>query len=188
MNPQVVTHDAKKEEENMATTIPELNKIAIRIPPFWPEKPTLWFCQIESQFELNKIVQDTTKYWYLVSQLDMKFAQEVEDIITQPPQDNKYNTIKNELVKRISTSKHQNVQKLLEQQEIGDRTPTQHLRYLRSLAGNTVTDEFLKVVWLNCLPTDMQNILLAQEDSNLNKIAQIADKLKENTFKTKYKQ
>ena len=66
----------------------------------------VWFCQPESQFELNKIVEDATKYW---QQLDVKFAQ-VEDIITHALQADKYDTIKNELVQRISHTINQQTQ------------------------------------------------------------------------------
>ena len=42
---------------------------------------TLWFCQLESKFEPNKIIRDTTKYCYVVPQLDIKFAQGLENIV-----------------------------------------------------------------------------------------------------------
>lgn len=51
----------------------ELNRIGIRVPPFWPEKPKLWFCQLECQFNLNGITRDSTKFWYVVSQLDNRY-------------------------------------------------------------------------------------------------------------------
>lgn len=157
----------------------EINRVAIRIPSFWIEKPGLWFCQLEGQFGLNGITQDTTKFWYVVSQLDNKYAQEVEDIITSPPANNKYETIKRELINRLSTSQQLRLKQLLEHEEIGDRTPSQFLRHLRNLAGNTVQDEFLRTLWLNRLPNTMQAILATQADLSLTKIADIADKIKE---------
>ena len=157
MNPQVATLDVKRKKKIWQHQYRSSTKSQYGSIHFGQRnKPTPWFCQLESQFELNKIVQDTTKYWYVVSQL-VKFAQEVEYIITQPPQTDKYNTIKNELIKRVSTPRHtKKNQKLLVKQEIEDRTPTQHLRHLSGRVG----DEFLKVVWLNSLLVDMENILL----------------------------
>lgn len=34
----------------------------LRIPPFWPEDPDLWFAQLERQFTLCNITSDSVKY------------------------------------------------------------------------------------------------------------------------------
>ncbi|CAK9821235.1 hypothetical protein ANTRET_LOCUS1 [Anthophora retusa] len=55
----------------------EVGRVAIRVPQFWPDKPALWFCQVEGQFALNGITQDSTKFFYVMSQLDNRYAQEL---------------------------------------------------------------------------------------------------------------
>ncbi|XP_076236120.1 uncharacterized protein LOC143180342 [Calliopsis andreniformis] len=124
-------------EVNVTTAAP------IKIPVFWPQKVALWFRQLEAQFVIGSITRDETKFGYVVAQLDGKYAEEVEDIICNPPETNKYEAIKKELIKRLSDSDTLRVRKLLETEEIGDRTPTQYWRRLRELAGATVSDEFL---------------------------------------------
>lgn len=157
----------------------EINRVAIRIPPFWPDKPELWFSQLEGQFYLNAITVDATKFWYVVGQLESRYAAHVEDVILRPPPADKYDTIKMELIKRLSTSQQQRIRQLLEHEEIGDRSPSQFLRHLRTLAGTTVQDEFLKTLWLNRLPSTMQAILVAQSGLTLEKLAGIADAIKD---------
>ena len=61
-----------------------INRVDIRVPPFWPEKPAVWFAQLEGQFALSNITQDSTKFYYVISQLENKYAAEVEDVITTP--------------------------------------------------------------------------------------------------------
>jgi len=39
-----------------------VNRVAIKIPPFWADEPELWFAQLEGQFALGGITQDATKY------------------------------------------------------------------------------------------------------------------------------
>ncbi|XP_011150907.1 uncharacterized protein LOC105190096 [Harpegnathos saltator] len=39
-----------------------IDKVALRAPPFWPNEPDLWFAQLESQFTLSGVTQDSTKY------------------------------------------------------------------------------------------------------------------------------
>jgi hypothetical protein len=44
--------------------------VGVRVPPFWPEKPAVWFAQLEGQFALSGITQDEIKLYYVISHLD----------------------------------------------------------------------------------------------------------------------
>ena len=79
---------------------PGVYRVAAKLPPFWPDSPTVWFAQVEAQFATAHIVNDQTKYDYVVGQLDSKYASVVRDILTHPPPENKYNHLKNELIRR----------------------------------------------------------------------------------------
>jgi hypothetical protein len=61
-----------------------INRVGIRVPPFWPEKPAVGFAQLEGQFALSNITLDATKFYYVISQLDNKYAAEV-GCHKQPP-------------------------------------------------------------------------------------------------------
>ncbi|XP_046407467.1 zinc finger protein 62 homolog [Ischnura elegans] len=52
------------------------DRIAVRAPPFWPEEPSLWFSQLEGQFYLAGVEEDDTTFWFVLSQLDQRYAQE----------------------------------------------------------------------------------------------------------------
>ena len=109
---------------------PELCRVTVRLPPFWPDRPAIWFAQAESQFELAAITRQRTKFNYVVSQLNQQQASEVEDIITAPPEQEPYDKLKAELIRRLSTSREQCVRQLLSHEEMGDRKPSQFLRHL----------------------------------------------------------
>lgn len=157
----------------------EVLRVGVRIPPFWPEEPALWFAQVESQFVLSKITSDETKFYYLVSQLDHRYAAEVKDVITKPPLTDKYTKLKSELIKRLSASQEKRVKQLLMHEELGDRKPSQFLRHLQSLAGPSVPEEFLSTIWSSRLPTNIQTVIASQVDLNLDKLADLADKVHE---------
>lgn len=155
-----------------------VSRVAIKLPPFWSEKPALWFAQIEAQFDLCSITADVTKFNYVVAQLDSRLAAEVEDVIINPPASNRYERIKSELIRRVSISQEQRIRQLLSEEELGDRKPSKFLRHLRSLAGNTLTDEnILRQLWLQRLPVNIQAILSVQVDVTLDKVADLADKI-----------
>lgn len=154
---------------------PAVARVAVRIPPFWEKNPTAWFRQLESQFVLAGINQDSTKYHYVCANLENKYADAVVDIITNPPPTGMYDAIKSELIRRLSDSKEQNLRRLLEHEELGDRKPTAFLRHLQRLAGDTVTDEFLRTLWASRLPAGIQTILLSRQKDSLTELATLAD-------------
>lgn len=163
----------------MPVTTPEVLRVGVRVPPFWPEEPALWFAQVESQFFLSKITTDETKFCYLVAQLDHQYAAEVKDIITNPPPTDKYLKLKTELIKRLSASQEKRVKQLLMHEELGDRRPSQFLRHLQSLAGPSVPEEFLVTIWSGRLPANIQTVIASQVDLPLEKLADLADKVHE---------
>jgi hypothetical protein len=104
----------------------------------------------EAQFTLISTTNEKTKYCYVISQLDHRYAKEVEDIITSPP--DPYSTLWTVLVRRLSPSREQRIRRLL-MLEMGERKPSQLLRHLRSLAPD-VPYHFLRSIWSGrLLPT-----------------------------------
>lgn len=167
---------APTSEENRA-----ICRVSAKLPPFWAEKPALWFAQIESQFLLAGISKDSTKYHHVVANLDARFASEVEDIITSPPDIDAYKYLKEELIRRLSGPQEQRIRRLLDQEELGDRKPSHFLRHLKSLAAGAVelTDPLLRSLWLQRLPPHVQAILQVQGSLPLEKMADVADRILE---------
>jgi hypothetical protein len=60
----------------------EVSRVAVRLPPFWAERPAVCFAQAEAQFSLAGISSEKTKFFHVISQLDHRYAAEVEDLIT----------------------------------------------------------------------------------------------------------
>ena len=106
--------------------------VSIRVSAFWADKISLWFKQLEAQFMIAGITREATKFGYVVAHLEPKYVMEVEDIIDSPPENGQYEALEAALIKRLSDSSSMRVRKLLEGEEIGDRTPSQFLRHLDS--------------------------------------------------------
>lgn len=166
-------------EQRVSTISSDICRVGVRAAPFWPDKPAIWFAQLEGQFVLSNITADTTKFYYVISQLDNQYAAEVEDIIISPPTANKYEKLKSELIKRLSASKEKKVKQLLMHEELGDRKPSQFLRHLQNLAGPGVPEDFVRTIWTSRLPHNMQQIIATQATSPIETLADLADRIQD---------
>ncbi|XP_054721212.1 uncharacterized protein LOC129230994 [Uloborus diversus] len=167
------------EQQTAATpTLVQVNRVGLKLPPFWDKHPILWFKNIEAQFIVSGITQDETKYYNVIAALTSDILNYVSDIVITPPENNKYETLKSRLISDFSDSEQKRIKAVLSELILGDDKPSHLLRKMKQLAGQTLGDEFLKTLWLQRLPSQVQAILSVSEDS-LDKLALMADKIHE---------
>ena len=147
----------------------------MRLPHLWPDRPAVWLAQAEVLFLLASITCQRTKFNYVVSQLNQQQAAEVEDFITSPPEQEPFDRLKAELLRRLSTSRERGVRQLLSH-EIGDRNPSQFLRHLNSLAPD-VPDDILRTIWASRLPPHVQANLAGQTKVRLDSASHLSDRI-----------
>ncbi|CAH2108907.1 unnamed protein product [Euphydryas editha] len=152
-------------------------RVGIKTPAFNADDPQLWFAQLEGQFILSNITADSTKFYYVLSQLEPQHSAQVRDLIVNPPSTGKYEKLKAELIKRLSDSQERKIKQLLLHEELGDRKPTQFLRHLQQLAGPTVPEDFIRSIWCNRLPANLQTIVAMQTSSTLEEVAELVDRI-----------
>ncbi|CAH2090992.1 unnamed protein product [Euphydryas editha] len=160
----------------------DTNKINFKVPQFAPEDPELWFALIESQFESYSVTDDLIKFATVINNLDIAHAKSVKDIIMNPPVTNRYDKIKNEILRRLSASRELKVKQLLSQEKLGDRKPSQFLRHLQDLAGTSATEDLITQIWSNQLPINLQTVLISQPSHSLEQLADLADRVHELTI------
>ncbi|XP_011171157.1 uncharacterized protein LOC105203924 [Solenopsis invicta] len=171
--------EAHGSDTNATEERPHIHRVALKIPPFWADEPELWFAQLEGQFMLGGITQDSTKYAYVLSHIETKHAKEIKDLITKPPAENKYENLKKALIQRLSISQEQQIRQLLEHEEVGDRRPSQFLRHLQALANSAIPDQLLRTLWMGRLPSQLQAILATRTADDLEAVTEQADRIHE---------
>ncbi|GFT06354.1 uncharacterized protein TNCV_1145451 [Trichonephila clavipes] len=132
--------------------------------------------QCDSAFVLSQITQDETKFAALVSMLNSETLSHVSDISLSPPAANKYKTLSGRLISEFADSEHQKINKLLTELQLGDDKPSHLLRKMKELSGGQLLDEFLKNLWSQRLPSQIQAVL-SVSSKNFDKLAEIADKV-----------
>ena len=160
-----------------------ISAVHLKLPPFWPADPQIWFAQVEAQFTTRGITAQKTKFEYIVASLAPEFATEVRDLILKPPADHPYDTLKDQLTKRTAASEHRRLQQLFHAEELGDRKPSQLLRRMQQLLGdkvNTTDGAFIHELFLQRLPSNVRIVLTSTPDADiLEDLAQLADKIME---------
>ena len=162
---------------------PSIGAINVKIPPFWPADPQIWFAQVEAQFNTRGITSQKTKFDHVVASLAPEFAQEVRDLILSPPVSTPFDTLKQQLIERTAASEQRRLQQLFHAEELGDRKPSQLLRRMQQLMGDTPTatdNTFLRELFLQRLPPNVRMVLASTDTGkNLVDLAQLADKIME---------
>ncbi|GBO26452.1 Transposon Ty3-I Gag-Pol polyprotein, partial [Araneus ventricosus] len=160
----------------------ELHKVSVKIPPFWIDKPEIWFYQVEAQFKISGITAEETKFNYLISQLDPKFVENVWDIIRSDSQ-TKYTDSKTRLLNLFKESENARIQRLITDIDLGDLKPSQLLQKLRSVATSDVSENLIKTLWLGKLPDSIKIILIVSKEDT-DSLAIMADKICDMSPKT----
>lgn len=161
-----------------AVVQPYMGRVAVRAPPFWKDNPALWFRQLESQFYMNGITVSETKYHIAVAALDTAVINQVSDIVMNPPAVGMYETLKLRLQERFAESEERRFKKLIGSIELGDKKPSYLWREMRDLAGTRLDEGFLRSLWLQRLPAQIQAILSTNED-DITRVLPIADRIHE---------
>lgn len=174
------TADEFSDAQGITTAKSDVASISLpaRLPPFWRQNPRLWFAQFEAAVAASKIGEEQ-KFNLVVPLLGNSDLEQIGDIILHPPSTGKYSALKDRLISTYQESDHRQLQKLLSGLELGDHKPSQLLRKMRDLSGKLLSDEALKVMWLNQLPAQVRAVLSVNTESSLEVLAAMADKMME---------
>ncbi|CAE1282836.1 unnamed protein product [Acanthosepion pharaonis] len=158
-----------------------LATLSLNIPAFNTTNTKSWFVQIQALFDAKRITSQRTRYCYLVEKLPADIVEEVMDLLENVPDDNPYDRLKEAILKRTGASNEAMLRNLFTQVELGDRTPSQLLRHMRTLLGdNKMSENIMRSLWLDKLPTTTTQILAPMtEETQTEKLADIADRIHE---------
>ncbi|GBL94601.1 hypothetical protein AVEN_58558-1 [Araneus ventricosus] len=79
-------------------------RIAFKAPVFWENDPEFWFFQVESQFVIAGISNDSTKFHAVAAALNSNVLSCVRDIVRNPPLENAYIALKDRVLQHFAQS------------------------------------------------------------------------------------
>ena len=95
----------------------------------------LWFAQVDAFFQVHEISPER-QLTLLLYGMPPSLAKTVREIITRPPPDFTYETLKVEVLKRNTASAESRFCSLMQDEYLGDRKLTEFLRRLHELSDN----------------------------------------------------
>nr|VZI00062.1 unnamed protein product [Spirometra erinaceieuropaei] len=155
-----------------------LHAINFTLPEFWQHAPELYFIRIESAFYFANVTKELAKYHKLVEVLHASVISQVQSLLSNPSADAPYSALKVEILRLNSVSDRQRYHQLIKEESLGDRKPSELLRRMRSLLGDMqVNDKFVKEMFLERLPADVQTILASgYQDLTVSQLAEMANR------------
>ena len=159
----------------MAQEVGDIAAVSIKVPEFWTNQPRAWFHTVEAQFALRKVSDDATKFYHVVASLGCETAATVEGLLNTPPATGKYGALKEELLKAYELSDKQKKIRLLSLDGLGDRKPTELLRYMKTLHTAEKDDLLFMALFMQQLPQQVRFILSSREFDDVDKLAKAAD-------------
>uniref|UniRef100_A0A1X7UWZ2 Peptidase A2 domain-containing protein n=1 Tax=Amphimedon queenslandica TaxID=400682 RepID=A0A1X7UWZ2_AMPQE len=158
--------------------------VSLKLIPYWPADPLIWFAQVQAQFDTKGISSQKTKHDYVVSSLSPDIATEVHGLIIKPPTSDQYKALKAALIQRITASQQLQIRQLFQGEELGDRKHIQLLRRMEQLLGNQGSEHTATMLklFLQHLPSNVRMILASTPgDNTVKDLVTLADKIVEVT-------
>jgi hypothetical protein len=101
---------------------------SLRLPLFWAENSEVWFGIAESRFRMRNIEDEQVKFDLMVNALPKECLRTVLDLVTNPPEEDAYEAIKERLSEHHNLTEFQRVEKIHAMEALGGRKPPELLR------------------------------------------------------------
>jgi hypothetical protein len=154
---------------------PAVAAVACKLPTFWAANPKQWFRTAESNFAVSGITSEQTRYHHVIKSLTSDIVADLEDVLDDPVTANNYTALKDVILERFTSTTEEKLRRLVSQESMGDRTPSQFLRHLQSLGENNAQDKLLRTLWVDKLPPQLQTVVAQHPNLAIADVAKIAD-------------
>ena len=151
---------------------------SLRLPPFWAENTEAWFAIAETRFRLRRVDDEQEMFDHVVNALPKESLRTVLDLITEPPEENPYDQLKERLCSAHQLTDFQRVEKMFQMDSLGGRKPSELLHEMMELCPTGHEDSpFFLFLFLQRLPKELRIMLADDNEEDLRTVALRADKL-----------
>jgi hypothetical protein len=166
---------SEQQEESVAAA---QQAVFVKLPPFWPHSPALWFSQAECLFTVKQLTDEFQRYCHVVGALPHESLRLVTDLVEAPPSATPYRAIKSRLLSSHQMTGYQGAEKLFNMPALGSRKPSDLMAAMLEICprGEEKTDLFA-CLFLQRLPRELRVLLAKADKKDPKALAEQADEL-----------
>jgi len=138
------------------------------------------YFRIQGFGKMNAEQRDAMKFNLTIMHLDERLYEQAYEVIQNPPESEKYATLRKTVLAKFSSSSMARLEQLIAGIQLGDGKPSHMLSQLQR-TGVTSDQKLIKGFWLQRLPVDTRGILAvfakSNPDTTVESLAAIADEV-----------
>lgn len=150
--------------------------VSLKLPAVWTDDIETWFVQVEAQFQIRKISDETTKFNHVVSALDYATASRVKSLIRNPPP-KPYTALKVALQQKFLPTEYERAAAINAISSLGDQKPSQVMEKMLHLLGESSPGLMFRFHFLRILPDFVRNTLSLSKETDCERLAAEADRI-----------
>lgn len=168
-----------REQRDHTNELARSNIQKVHIPKFNKHNPHLWFAQVERSFALCDVTSDNDKFDFVSVRLEDDVLLSVEDLITNPPANDKFKVLRERLISKFAESPESKLRRLLQGGETVGMKPSEVLAHMKRLAPGIGNEAIIRTLFIGQMPESIRPLLSIWEQDDLDKLAKTADKMLE---------
>ena len=152
------------------------------IPAFSYENPNTWFSMLEASWLCRTELTDVTKFATVVANIPVSLGVQISDVIANPPDSEKYETVKTAILKTLTKTREQYIQEI-DAMTLAGRCPSELWKQLcraNIQAGTPYPSDVLRYRFTRLLPEEiLVHLACAPKGMSDDDYAQMADRVAE---------
>ncbi|BHF59946.1 hypothetical protein SprV_0100290700 [Sparganum proliferum] len=128
-----------------------LHAVNFTLSEIWQNTLEIYFIRIESALYSDNVTKELTKYHKLVEALSASVISQVQSLLSNPPADAPFSTLKVEILQLSAMSDRERYHQLIKEESLDDRKLSELLRQMLSLLEDMRIDEIAKAKFENML-------------------------------------
>ena len=146
-------------DDDSTTSASTLASVAIKLPAFTTKNPILFFYSLEAQFEIKKIKDETTKFYYVVSGLPEHVLERIPDMLESRPSTDEYKEIKKRVLSIYQRPIGERLLECIDATSLGGLRPTAFADRISALTMGADLDAVHRAILLRALPPGPRAVL-----------------------------
>lgn len=152
----------------------DVNRVSIKPPAFMENAVSGWFVVMEAQFNLNKITEESTRFYHILSALP-------PNVVSQLPptslESQSFTQLKSEVLQLYERTRPELFEEIISKKTLTGR-PSILMTELQTTARKVgVADNFVRHRFLQIVPETIRPVLASRKEMSLPELAKMADEL-----------